>query len=244
MSKIKLYKNSERNNAEAHKTYVPQYQALNIKPEEIQNHSVPEFGVKKITPSSDNPRSSRTMIRQPYANIQPSPIGRGKGPVPNVGNNMEHSWSSVDGEIIDDVFNEIIEPDHEMIDNNEYVSSTALGLSEDSEMEFNLDVHEDMLEDSRDTVEEMSPKLFLTESDLKSAIKNQDDTHDALLSLKDEEYILFLDGIVLCSGSLNEVQEEVMKLAYGSHEGFDRPLSIDDMIVLKKVKIKVGIFLE
>lgn len=49
--------------------------------------------------------------------------------MPNVGNNIDHSWSSLDKEIIDDISEENIMPDHEMIDNNDYVTDQALGIN-------------------------------------------------------------------------------------------------------------------
>src|SRR5512143_3135329 len=102
--KVKLIRNPDRNKPAPYKPYVPQYQVHGKDPQEYQGAVVPG-GIKLARPSalpSDNPRSRRAPVRQPYADAGvTSPVGRGRGPVPNVGNNMEHTWSSVDGEIVD-----------------------------------------------------------------------------------------------------------------------------------------------
>ena len=67
----------------------------------------PGYATKFVKPQplpKDNPRAKRPLIRpQPYAEAVPSPVGRGRGLLPNVGNNLEQTWSGVDGEIVDDL---------------------------------------------------------------------------------------------------------------------------------------------
>lgn len=123
--KVKFYKNSDRNNLEVRKPYVSQYQILGVEPEEF----IPSTQKKNESPDL---HKSGAKIVQPYAKIIPSPIGRGRGLVPNVGNNMEHTWSSVDGEIVNDLTDEFdhIDINHNMIDNNDVVTSQALGISD------------------------------------------------------------------------------------------------------------------
>ena len=131
--KVKLYKNKERNSPEPLRSegYVPQYAQLGIEPIVHGGKSI--AGKPMIVGSGgqhtlplDNPRANRPIIRQPYAETAASPLGRGKGLLPNVGNNVEQTWAVVDGQIIDDVGLDDIQP---MIDNNDIVSNQALGLS-------------------------------------------------------------------------------------------------------------------
>ena len=122
--KIKVYKNLNRNDNTDYKPYIPQYQVHGIQPNEHHGASSPNM--QMANPSPHNPREGkRQSLRQPYAEITKSPIG--KGPVPNVGNNMEHTWSSVDGEVVDDLTGETVGI-AEMIDNNEFVTDQAFGF--------------------------------------------------------------------------------------------------------------------
>ena len=65
------------------------------------------------------------------------------------------------------------------------------------------------------------------------------------ISSEDGKYILIWNGDIICISSLEEVQEQTRKLVFGEHEKSpDKPVSINDINVLKKVKIKVGLFLD
>lgn len=129
--KVKFYKNSERNKPEVRKAYVPQYQVMGVEPEEFMSSSQKDGAVPKKAVSLNETRTHVKTV-QPYAKMVPSPIGRGRGLVPNVGNNMEHTWSSVDGEIIDDISEDftVIDNDQQMIDNNDIVTPQALGMQD------------------------------------------------------------------------------------------------------------------
>jgi hypothetical protein len=139
--KVKFYKNSERNKPEVRKAYVPQYQVIGVEPEEFMSPSQKDSTPPKKAVSLHETRTHVKTV-QPYAKMVPSPIGRGRGLVPNVGNNMEHTWSSVDGEIIDNIsddFTAIIDNDQQMIDNNEVVTPQALGVQDNLEQTMNDD---------------------------------------------------------------------------------------------------------
>ena len=227
--KIKFYKNSDRNKTVAHTPYVPQYQQLGIEPEEYKNPLSPlgtHVTIVKPEPlPKDNPRVPRSVIRQSYAEAVASPIGRGKGPVPNVGNNMEHTWSSIDGEIIDDLTESKVDPNHEMIDNNDFVDMEVDAVSIIS------------------SEEEFTNKNFLTEEDLKAVIK--EDNCSVFQSLPEGDCILMVNDIVICSGLTNDIEEQVRDLIFGEHKLYGgSPVDINNIVVLKKVKIKVGVFLE
>lgn len=226
---VKVYRNSDRSKPEVRKKYVPQYQVRGIEPEEFVSSVVPSNTViAKSTPlPPTNPRARRPTIRQPYAKVIPSPVGRGRGPVPNVGNNMEHTWSSVDGDIVDDLPEHIIDNQHKMIDNNEFVSDEVLEF-EPSEEEYT------------------ESKFFMTEKDLQEVIKESDLSNFVEENeIKNDEYIILISGTVFNIGPLDFIQEEVKALVFGEHvvcEG--TPIPVEDLLVLKKVKINIGVFLE
>lgn len=226
--KVKIYKNPERNKQAGVKPYIPQYQLKGVEPEVYNSPMAPgNVTHSRATDSlpKTNPRASRSMVRQPYAEAVPSPIGVGKGPIPNVGNNMEQTWSSVDGELIDDISEEML--GQPMIDNNDYVSEAALGLPEK--------------EESTDDVD--NTKKFLTKDELQSVIQNEEALNFS--QLKEDEYVLIVDGSVVCSGDLENVQDLTRAMVFGENELWpNEPVSIDDIIILKRVKLKVGLFLE
>jgi hypothetical protein len=219
--KAKLHKNPDRNIEEKYEKYIPQYRLLGIDPNKMESASVPKDTAisKSGTLDQDNPRLRQPSIRQPYAEAIESPIGRGKGPVPNVGNNLEHTWSGVDGEIIDDVFDESIDPDKQMIDNNDFVSAENFGtLSQ-------------------------APVTFLDETDLQNII-DIDNLYDSLQKMEEEDYILLISGVIINSGLLVDIQKQVKDFIFGDHELCDgNPVSVDDILVLKRIKINIGVFL-
>lgn len=232
--KIKTYKHPDREKVVQYKPYVPQYQIHGVDPKVIQS-GVVSGNIKIASPlplSSDNPRSKRSAIRQPYATVgSPSPLGN--GPVPNVGNNMEHTWSSVDGDIIDDISYDIDE-NHNLIDNNDTVSNEALGYQSGL---------------TANDIDPQEQKTFMLEEDLSSLSKDNQDNTDKLLpvivDLVDNSYLLIVSGVAICSGPLEEIQDQARALVFGEHELCDgNPISVDDIIILKKIRIKVGLFLE
>jgi hypothetical protein len=227
--KVKLYKNSFRNKPEQAKPYIPQYQLLGIEPQEWASQPKTTTPMaKKVPLSSDNPRAPRPLIRQPYGEGTPSPVGRGKGLLPNVGNNVEQTWSSLDGQIIDDME---LDSNHQMVDNNEFVSARALGLPE--------------VEETMEVVEEQStfPVADTNATQQSDSVIRSDTSF--LQELEEGEYILLLQGEPVVSGSLSDVQEHVRDLVFGEHTLCkDNPVPITDIVVLQRTKIKVGVFLD
>lgn len=210
--KIKFYKNPARNIQDNSENYIPQYKTRGVVPETV-NRSV---GINQSSNNTaqvknvDNPRLRSNMVIQPYGSVVQSPIGQGQ--LPNVGNNMEHTWSST--EIIDDLN---LDPNQEMIDNNEYVTDTALGIKTET---FQT---------------KQTPKQVESESNIFGIINNAEDN----------ECILFVKGAPICSGIISLIQDQVALLIYGEHPEFkDQSILVDDIVVLKKVPIKVGVFLE
>lgn len=239
--KIKVYKNPEREAKENYKPYVPQYQLRGMEPEEHKSSTTTVIGIRPKTDlPSDNPRAPKPPIRQPYAEAVSSPVGRGRGPVPNVGNNMEHTWSSVNEEIVDDLTgNSALDPDHEMIDNNEFVTAQALGLKEELPM---LD------EIAHPSQKIFNPKTFLSQDELNRVMKtqeSQDDLFSIVQDLEENAYLLIVNGVAVCSGPFEEIQDQARALVFGEHELCDgNPIPAEDLVILKRAAIKVGLFLE
>lgn len=237
----KLYKNPARKTElSEHKPYVPQYQLLGVDPEPYKSSTITPHtpvilkGIPKEPLSTDNPRGRKVGMRNmPYAETTSSPIGRGKGPVPNVGNNMEHTWSSVDNEIIDDVSNLDIDQAHHMVDNNDYVSDEALGL--ENAYAFGAPVKIESSDQEKD---------YLTEQDLKKILSSKKE-FSSLKELDDNHYMAIIFDKVLAVGPLDKVQAVVSSLVFGEHPEYQNAsISIDDIVVVKKIKLKVGVFLE
>lgn len=240
--KVKVYKNPARNVTETYKPYIPQYQIRGMEPEEHKSPqaSILGMGVKPNPLPLDNPRGPKSAVRQPYAEAVSSPVGRGRGPVPNIGNNMEHTWSSVNEEIVDDLTSSsALDPDHEMIDNNDYVSAAALGLPEELPA---LD------EVAHPTGKIFSPKTFLSQADLNEVMRKEaprDDLYAIVEDLEEGTYLLIVNGVAICSGPSDEIQDQARALVFGEHELCDgEPIPAEDLIILKRATVKVGLFLE
>jgi hypothetical protein len=240
--KVKIHPHPERNEKVTYKPYVPQYQVEGVEPSEYHGAVVPG-GVKVARPSATNPREGkRPTLRQPYALAGASPVGR--GPVPNVGNNMEHTWPSVDGDIVDDLSGEMIDPNHEMVDNNEFMTDQALGYQSGftaADITPNLQVGKVEVEmpDHLEEVEIVTQVVHQQKSDQTGDLMSI--VHD----LEDDSYLLIVTGVPVCSGPKEEIEEQAFALHSGEHEMCDgNPVPLDDIVILKRVKVRVGLFLE
>jgi hypothetical protein len=220
---VKLYKNPLRSEEEVSQPYQPQYKQMGI---------VPEF--RKIPPSvaytvhvakvegDENPRTRIPGIRVDTEAARQIPAGG----LPNVGNNKDYTWSGMDDEIFDDVSSITIDSNQSMIDNNDFVDVESLNQ---------------VAPPSSETIED---KKFLTEQDLKDAISKELKGIDPS-SIPEDEYVLLVDGMIVNIGPLDAVQEEANKLIFGDHDMFkDKSVSVDSLLVFRRVKIKVGLFLE
>lgn len=235
--KVQLIKNPERNKPAVHKPYVPQYQVHGKEPQEYQGGAVvPGHQMARPTPlPNDNPRAKRVPIRQPYAEAAPSPIGRGRGPIPNVGNNMEQTWSSVDGELIDDLTEASdIDQNQQMIDNNEYVSGAALGFQNGI-----------TAADISPNYQVFGPQAIEQEVEATHYPADPNDLLPVLTALDNDAYLLIVGGVPVCSGPKDEIEDQAQALVFGEHELSDgNPVPVDDIVILKRVKVRVGLFLE
>ena len=223
----KIYKNPERNKPQEFKPYVPQYQMHDIEPMVYKPASTVE-PKRMVKPSDLHTAANKVRpISQPYAVPTQSPLG--KGPVPNVGNNMEHTWSSVDGEFDQ----ESADPSQEMVDNNLFVSDASLG--------FENGITAEQLTNNK-----MYPATI--EADNNPVIQsnsNPEDLFSILTELDVDAYLLIVNGVAVCSGPKIEIEEQARLFAFGEHPMCDgQPVSLDEILILHKSKIKVGLFLE
>ena len=231
--KVKIIRNPDRNKPVPYKPYVPQYQIEGVEPQPYHGAVVPK-DTKVAQASPDNPRLKRAPIRQPYAESVASPIGRGRGPVPNVGNNMEHTWSSIDGEIVDDLTGEEVDPNQVMVDNNDYVTDAAFGFQNGP-----------TASDIRPNYGAYPPQAIEQEIQATRQPADPEDLLPVLTELEDDAYLLIVSGVPVCSGPKDEIEDQARALVFGEHEMCDgNPVPVDDIIILKRVKVKVGLFLE
>ena len=202
--KIKLYKNPERGIKEKITPYVPQYKIEGITPE-MKNFS--SLGQAVPPP---NPRLRQPM--QPYVATS-SPIRGVSNVMPNVGNNIEQTWSTVDSDVVDSSGELIVDDTNMFIDNNEFVTNKALGLPSSG-----------------------NPSSDAPESG---------ELYPALVDLKEGDLILLISGTPICSGSLDDIKDQTKDLVFGDHKLCNgEPVPLEDIVILKKVSIKVGLFLE
>lgn len=236
--KVKIHPHPQRNEKVTYKPYVPQYQIEGVEPQEYRGAVVPG-GYKPAGPTTINPRESkRSTLRQPYATATASPVGR--GPVPNVGNNMEHTWPTVDGEIVDDLSGQMIDSNQEMIDNNEFMTDQALGYQSGftaADIQPNPHVGKVEVEETEDV--EVVSQVSHSEAD------QTGDLMSIVSDLENESYLLIVTGVPVCSGPKEEIEEQAFAMHSGEHEMCDgNPVSLDDIVILKRVKVRVGLFLE
>jgi hypothetical protein len=182
--------------------YVPNYKKMNITPTpqdcsvDFSNSSIPSF-----EEDLDNPRTRKpnitTSTNIPYSEFVE--VSSKTEYVPNVGNNIEHTWVGIDGEIVDD-----------------------LGINGDSvkksleHQEYNA-----VTEDYTDTV------------------KNTYNTTNI------GEYLIIFNGQIISTGDLSSVQNDVRSLIFGEHELCKtNNINVEDLIVLKRIPIKIGVFIE
>lgn len=231
-SQIKTYKNRHRGTPEKPlKSYVPQYQVLGIEPAEYKSAVVSENQRVVAKPTAENPRLRKQTVRQAYAQAVPSPVGRGRGPIPNVGNNVEHAWSSVDGEIIDDLDDQAVDPNHPMVDNNDFVSDAALGTSPQEEMPMLNEVQN-------------PPRKMFVQQETAPEVDNSD-LLTVIHDLEEGSYLLLIQGTPVCSGPKEEIEEQARALVFGEHVlSNGNPIPDDDIVIIKRVPIKVGLFLD
>lgn len=224
---VKTYSNPARQQPDKPIHYEPQWQVHGVEPKPFQSARLPP-GSKMAPPSPHNPREgTNPSLRQPYATThEVAHIPLSSAP-PNVGNSMEHSWA---GEtMIDDLE---VDPSQPMIDNNDFATDQAMEY-QSGFMASNL---APQIPQGKVVIEEVVEKPFRNtgNNDLLSVIND----------LEEDQYLLMIEGVPVCSGPQEYIEEQAHQLAWGEHSMCDgSPVPIDDMLILKRSKIKVGLFL-
>jgi len=73
----------------------------------------------------------------------------------------------------------------------------------------------------------------------------QDSSNDLKLKNKEDKFVLLAKEEIIAIGSLEEIEDQIRKIFYKEHVNKKyNLLSIDDLTVFKKMKIKVGVFVE
>lgn len=224
----KFYKNPQREQAMAkdaqYKPYVPQYQIRGLEPEDFASTmEKKKFNTKhnailiKGTPDMSNAkptwRGQDIGQNVPFAEVStPTSTHLDMPNMPNVGNNMENTWASVDNDIIDDIgMSEEWSGTQKMIDNNDYI----------------------------DIDQSAHPSISLPEPHVPI-----EPVASADIQLEGDEYLLAIDGTVIATGALPKIEEEVKQLIFGDHELCGgKQIPVEDIIVLKRLNIKVGVFI-
>jgi hypothetical protein len=247
---VKIYRHPQRNTPDPTPVYTPNYETLGVEPQLYQqpNQHAKIVGnqilIQKPQPLPlTNPRAKRAPIRQPYAEAtQAPPIGRNQ--LPNVGNNMEHSWSSVDGEIVDDL---TIDPNAHMIDNNEFVQASAFQNGFTAQ-----DLSQPVAMQGQVIIEQPTHQHIQA----RPQISSSEDLLSVISDLSDDAFLLIVQGVPLCSGPKTEMEDQVQALVLGVHElcgvdltssdaskGQGQPVPIEEIILVKRVRIEAGVFI-
>jgi hypothetical protein len=96
--------------------------------------------------------------------------------------------------------------------------------------------------DNNDYIEIDEPSY--TQKKNETDLNQELDEDKKLESREIKEYTLLLFGDFYSSGSLIEIQKEVTDILYGQHELCSHTsITLDDIIVLKKMNIKFGVFI-
>jgi hypothetical protein len=209
----KVFRNS--NGSPIDPDYVPNYKKMNVVPIGMQPSLHSQFVISRGSTNNPRERAAPQTRTVPFAEVvieDNFPIGM--GPVPNVGNNIEHTWAGVDGDIIDDLGLDANQP---MIDNNDYVEELPPVTQRKIEASYQQQHDEDLI-----------------------AYQSMNAIDTKQLS----EYSLLIFGEFYSSGTLEDIQKEVTDILYNQHAlSKHSTITLDDITVLKKMSIKFGVFI-
>lgn len=195
--------------------YVPNYKKMNIEPKVMQPANSAQFVISRGSTSNPRERVAPQTRTVPFAEVvvdDAFPIGA--GPVPNIGNNIEHTWAGVDHDVVDDIG---LDNDTPMIDNNDYVDIESVAIGD------------------------VSQRIQEDEDMLAYQAMNVPDTID---TKKLSEYSLLIFGEFYSSGTLEDIQKEVTDILYNQHALSEHAtITLEDITVLKKMSIKFGVFI-
>jgi hypothetical protein len=210
MIQNKIFPNPNRKRQVIHTPYQPEYRRWGVEPIQAPNSNPFNIKGKALVIDSNKNTSKWTpkaVARDnvPYASPPTNYVSN--VPVPNVGNNVENIWSSIDNTVVDDIG---LEENTQMVDNNDFYPEYAMGGSVEAVMT------EPTMPQSQDGI-----------------------------NLQTNEYLIAIDGQIISTGSLEAVQDEIRQLVFGEHPlSIEAAVDVNDIIVLKRVNIKMGVFLD
>lgn len=230
--KYAYIKNPERGKPQLRERYVPQYQLLDITPNAV------DIGANLDTPNVAPAHKVEVVARAPFASItnprtrpvptsasrfvpyaEEGPPQLGRDPLPNVGSNIETTWTSLDDMVFDAEGN-LVEPENQtMLDNNQ---------------------------DDPANYADIPAQLPIPKSTTQPVILQEVQEEPIQMEqIGPEDGVLIVKGEILSVASLTSIEEEVRALVYGEHPLCEaNKIDPEDIVVLKRVNIKVGVFLE
>lgn len=182
-----------------------------------------------------NAKQQQTPFEPEYVRLGKEPIKMEKKQAPTLLTSKQETrdFASVDGVIFDENDNEVkVEPGH-VIDNNDWVFPPDVPVKRvyDGTRPISKDgkVWEEATMSNRSVSQEKT-------TETKSTIQGQPQVG---------EYILLVFGKIVHTGKLNEVEGISRAILYGENEQFiGTEVKVDDIVVLKRVGINVGIFID
>ncbi len=220
MSKKPYYKNPLRDQNPDFKPYVPQYRIKGLEPTPIATGSVAEAGVKV------------GLIKQtklPVSNNNPR-----IRPAPSISANVPYAELPPDtvkfGPPIPNVGNNV---------ENTWAGVDGDIFDEEDTLYEKLDPNHPMIDNNFDDSANYADIPDELEAPPTERFEYQHAVEDP------REYLLFVKEKMIATGNLEGIEAEVKSLVFGEHPLCKTTtVENDDIVVFKKMKIKVGVFIE
>ena len=231
--KERIFRNSARNTVkEQVKPYVPQYQLRGIQPQPFGGSVNIRFKEEEKLPLI-NPRATRSfsppsILPNSFLNaLENKPDANAK------------TWSSLDNDIMYDLDDEDNEDgqavDPNLLDhNNDYYSAKAFGFDSEEELEEAMIKAQKLVNGNSVIVSEEEQRKAFTES--------LDNQPVSFQNLEDDEYALIINNEIISKGPIEEIQYQVNLILFGGI--LDTPVDKESITIVKKVKLRVGAFIE
>jgi len=223
------------NNSNPYKPYTPQYRELGIDPVKFPVHKLPAQGnpppmrqsqsaerVPFAAAFSNKRREAQSALSSPVSRNVPYaeavPVLKQTAAVPNVGNNIETTWTSLNDFSTYEDFTSV-DARHPMVDNNDFIQEEAYGFGVPA----------------IDPNQPSRPPLRIENAPVQQA--------DQTMPLVNE-YVLLVRGEILAMGVKEAIQNEVEALMYGERPSANgSAIDPKDIVVMKRIPINVGVFL-
>lgn len=231
---VKYVKNPMRGKTAPFKPYVPNWKERGIEPTDGFTDRPVSQATNNTALSQRRPFVAKVIHKKPEVvsnKIPYAEVGQDIKIIttsPNVGSDNE--WFE-DFSVVEGQSNLQLDQDQEMIDNNEivsYASSTLPFVQRPTNIQLEYAGQPIQLPTEESVQEEV---IEIVES--------------SFANVESGQYILMIDDQTISIGEMAEVEAEVSALIFGEHPLFqDQAITTDRIVVLKRVPIKVGVFLE